>query len=251
MKKSNHQVEIIGAGWGRTGTSSLKAALEILGYPTYHMVENFKNKQAKFWTRAAKGEKVDFNECFDLPDVKYTATTDFPSAHFWREQLRQYPDAKVILTVRNADSWYNSCCKTIFNAMPHWPHNTLGMRIGMMLGLPTPNFREMVNLVVHEQALGGSVDEEEIKKRYNAHNEAVIRECPPEKLLVFEAKQGWEPLCKFLGKPIPDQPFPNLNNAEEFQVHLRLLEGAGYTALALAVLLPVAVAYAVQWRRSI
>ena len=98
---SQFEVQVIGAGWGRTGTASLKKALEILGYPCYHMFEVANHDHSLFWTRVADGEEYDFDEAFNLKAVQFTATVDFPSAPYWKEQLRRYPNAQVILSVRD------------------------------------------------------------------------------------------------------------------------------------------------------
>jgi hypothetical protein len=108
-------VEVIGAGWGRTGTLTLMTALEILGYnPCYHMVKVIDYQHAPFWTRAYNKQKYDFDEVFLSNKVR--ATCDFPSCYFWKEQMTKYPNAKVILTVRNPEKWYQSCmevCKLL------------------------------------------------------------------------------------------------------------------------------------------
>jgi hypothetical protein len=102
VNKTSDTIEVIGAGFGRTGTCSLKAALEILGYdPCYHMIENHKQKNNFFWIRAYDGESVDFDEVFLRCGKKYKASLDSPASTFWEEQLRQYPNAKVILTKPN------------------------------------------------------------------------------------------------------------------------------------------------------
>lgn len=249
---SSHQVEIIGAGWGRTGTASLKAALEILGYPTYHMVENIMRNQTVFWIRCAQGEKVDFNEVFDLPDTKFTATCDLPSAQYWQEQLAQYPNAKVILTVRKPESWFKSASETILTAMPAYPGCHWAVKIGLSFGLPTPRFAEMCQRVVVEQAFGGDLSKEHLLEAFEQHTKDVQASCPPDKLLTFDVAEGWEPLCAFLGKPVPSVPFPRVNNTVEFQVHTNYLKWTGYAAVAGAVLLPVAAAAgaAYLWHRK-
>jgi hypothetical protein len=142
-------VEVIGAGWGRTGTSSLKKALEILGYdPTYHMVEVHKNKDCDFWINAyEKKGPLDFEKVFNRPGKKYRANCDVPSATFWEEQLKQYPDAKVILTKRDAEKWYKSCSETILCMTPNYPGCSIGTKVMLLLGLPAPNFYRLSNLL--------------------------------------------------------------------------------------------------------
>lgn len=243
ISSSNHQVEVIGAGWSRTGTSSLKAPLEILGYPTYHMIENVQRNHTVFWIRVAMGEKVDFNECFDLPDKKYTATCDFPAAQYWQEQLARYPQAKVILTVRDPESWFKSISNTILPLMPAYPSCHWAVRLGLWFGLPTRRFAEMNHRVVVEQAFGGDLSKGHLIEAFEAHTKEVQRTCPAGRLLTFDVAQGWEPLCAFLGKPVPSVPFPNVNNTSDFQMVTLFLKAAGYAGVLLPMAAAVAVAY--------
>ena len=201
---TENKIEVIGAGWGRTGTSSLKEALEILGFPTYHMTEILANGPAhtSFWSHAAdnRSEKHDFPSVFK----NYRATCDFPSSVFWKEQLEAYPDAKVILTVRDAEKWYASCCQTIFRMSPDSPHTNIGIRTAMdAFGLPVRGLGPMIRKIITREALGDTWEKEKVIAAYVAHIQKVKDEVPPEKLLVFEISQGWGPLCTFLGVPVP------------------------------------------------
>ncbi|RYH07011.1 sulfotransferase family protein [archaeon] len=242
----SHKLEIVGASWGRNGTHSLKNALEILGYPCYHMVENIENGNSSFWIRLADGENVDFNEVFVTKNKKYTASTDVPSCTFWREQLQQYPDAKVILTVRDPERWYKSCMDTIFNMQASHPNCPWGVKVCLALGQPTPRFKEMLEKIVFQKTMKGDWSKENVIKQYLVHNEAVIRECPADKLLVFEVSEGWGPLCTFLNKPIPDQPFPHVNDTAHFQQMVRFVDGMGKAITAGAIVVPVVVAYLIN-----
>ena len=223
-------LEVIGAGFGRTGTSSLKAALEILGYQdTYHMTEVFNNDDQRFWSRVADKKKVDFNEVFKHNNFNYTASCDFPSAVYWREQLAQFPDAKVILTVRDPEKWYQSCCDTIFKVMPGSPFYLFGFAVRRMFN--TLGTVEMMKKVIVRDALRNNWNKESLIKSFQEHNAAVIAECPKDKLLVYEVSQGWEPLCKFLNKPIPNVPFPNVNDTPHFQKMIEVVNQQGYVIL--------------------
>ncbi len=227
-------MEVIGAGNGRTGTKTLKTALEILGYdPCYHMVEVMQNNHAKFWIKVADGEEYSFEEVFG--PKKYKASCDFPSAIYWREQLERYPNAKVILTARDPESWYKSCSDTIFRVMPNGPHSSFGVRMAMwVMGA----HHEMLSKVIVRDYFHNDMSKENVLKCYNDHNAKVIAECPKDKLLVFEVAQGWEPLCKFLDKPIPSVPFPRVNDTAEFQRIVFMLEAVGY-AITVALFLPL------------
>jgi hypothetical protein len=245
---TDFQVEVIGAGWGRTGTASLKKALEILGYPTYHMFENFVHKQDAFWIKVADKKEYNFNECFELEKVKFTATVDFPSSQYWREQLKQYPNAKVILSIRDPEKWYKSCLETIFCMIGGSPHMPWGIWICRQLNILSRLTTSMTFKVITRDALHCDYSKENVLKCFNEHNNAVIKECPPEKLLVYEVSQGWEPLCKFLNKPVPDVPFPHVNDTEEFRKRVVSFNRMGYMVLA-GAMLPV-VAYFVYGKKS-
>jgi len=205
----------------------LKEALEILGYQdTYHMSEVFKNSDQRFWTKVADSkEKIDFNEVLKHNGYNYTATCDFPSAGYWREQLDQFPDAKVILTIRDPEKWYKSCCETIFNVMPGNPARMWGIWFRRQFN--TLGSEEMLRKVISQDAFHNDFSKDAVIKSFNDHNATVIAKCPKDKLLVFEVSQGWEPLCKFLNKPIPNCPFPNVNDSAKFRASLEVMNNTG------------------------
>jgi hypothetical protein len=195
-------LKVIGAGLGRTGTMSLKVALEQLGYgPCYHMVEAFANmpESLKLWEAAARGEP-DWAAIF----AGYASTVDYPGCTFWRELLAEYPDAKVILTTRNPESWFDSVSKTIFGAYSR----------GSIANSPAAAFFEGTVFADFDQARMD--DLAYMTGFFERWNAAVITEVPPERLLVFEAKEGWPPLCEFLGVPVPDMPYPRVNSREDW-----------------------------------
>ncbi|HEY9762127.1 MAG TPA: sulfotransferase family protein [Trichocoleus sp.] len=199
-------LSIIGAGFGRTGTLSLKAALEMLGYgPCYHMIEVFAHPEhIDLWNAADEGE-FHWDEIFS----QFRATVDWPGCEFWQPLLEQYPDAKVILTLRDPDRWYESALKTIYG-ITHRPPSADASPIMHAQ-------QAMVAKMVWQKTFGGRfADREHAIAVFNAHNEAVKAAVPADRLLVFEVRQGWEPLCAFLDCPIPDAPFPNVNSTEEF-----------------------------------
>ena len=120
-------IKVVGAGFGRTGTSSFKEAMKILGMNCYHMLDNMKHKDSLFWLRAAEGEEVNFDDVFGRDVEQYQASVDNPSSMCWQEQLKQYPNAKVILTYRDFEGWYRSCKDTIFKMMPNSPYCPAGV----------------------------------------------------------------------------------------------------------------------------
>lgn len=192
-------LKVIGAGFGRTGTMSLKLALEQLGFgPCYHMVEVFKNPEApKWWIDAADG-KPDWPKIFN----GYNATVDWPNCTFYAELAAFYPEAKVILTERDPEAWFKSTQETIFpNQVPPDTGQPFDTMVRKVIA-PLFDFR----MREHDHVI-------DVFKRHNAE---VRRRIPAERLLVYEVAQGWEPLCKFLGVPVPATPMPKTNTTEEF-----------------------------------
>jgi len=190
-------LKIIGAGLGRTGTMSLKFALEHIGFgPCYHMIEFMAHipEHLPKWLDVIDG-RPDWDAVFD----GYAATVDYPGCTYWRELVARWPAAKVILTTRNPDSWFESANETV-----------LGSRMRNMLG-QSPIARFMEATVSSD--FGDRTDDRAFMTDYfERWNEAVIAEVPPDKLLVFEARDGWEPLCEFLGVPVPPEPYPRVNS---------------------------------------
>ena len=209
-------LQVIGAGFGRTGTASLKAALETLGFgPSYHMFEFMEHPEhARYWELALAGKPVPWDELFR----GYRATVDWPGCTFYQELMAAYPGAKVILSVRDPERWFESARKTIFTA----PRG--GARTLFQL-LTTPRMWRSVRFVyrlLRRRTFGGKEQNSaHATAVFAAHNEAVKRTVPPERLLVYEVKEGWEPLCRFLGVPVPPVPFPHVNDAETFQENMQ------------------------------
>lgn len=200
-------LSVISAGFGRTGTMSLKLALEHLGFgPCHHMIEVIENGEAQvpLWNAALAGTP-DFGAIYD----GYNSAVDWPTAAFWQETAEAYPEAKIILSTRSAESWYSSISETILAtvwAPETWPPQA------------TEWFR-MVTKVL-ERSFGGAKDKDSLIAAFNAHEAEVKATIPAERLLVHSAKDGWEPLCAFLGKPVPDTPYPRTNSKEEFFQHM-------------------------------
>jgi hypothetical protein len=215
-------LKVIGAGWGRTGTESLKLALEQLGFDKcYHAYELLNNpEQTIYWEQLQRGEKTDYDALFE----GYQAAVDYPVCYHYRQLMEQYPDAKVILTVRNPAHWYSSAAKTIF-VKPE----PAKVRLLWFLGLFSKRLGYIYRITKNAQSfLFGHVwknqtsDKAAMMEFFNSWNEEVIRTVPPDRLLVYEVKQGWEPLCNFLNVPVPYTPFPKANDHINF--HQRLDE---------------------------
>lgn len=206
-------LKVIGAGFGRTGTMSLKLALEQLGFgPCYHMAEVMTRPgHDTMWLALARGEASDWRPILE----GFNATVDWPSAYFWRQLAADNPDAKIILTLRDPEAWYRSAAATIFGRMLDFE----ALRATNDMEAIDPARRrhmEMVNTIIVKNTFGGSLDKENAIRVFTAHNEAVRREVPPERLLVYETGQGWEPLCRFLGVATPEAPYPRVNTTDDF-----------------------------------
>lgn len=200
-------IEVIGAGFGRTGTLSLKLALEQLGFDKcYHMFEVFQNPpHVEVWEQATQGEPVDWRALYE----GYRATVDWPSCNFWEIQLREFPDAKVILSERDPDAWYDSVMNTIYPS---------SMKARESDDPMVRRCAEMAFELIWDGTFHGRVeDREHAIDVYEAHIDYVKAHAPRDRLLVFEAAQGWEPLCRFLGRPVPSEPYPRVNTTEEFR----------------------------------
>jgi hypothetical protein len=240
-------MKIIGAGFGRTGTASIKAALETLGFsPCYHMTEVFANPEhAEFWRAAWRGEPVHWDRILG----GYEATVDWPACTFYAELMERYPEAKVLLSVRDPERWYESTRSTIYELgriSTGSPFSRLSFAFFFLLAFGTFNTGQ--GPMTEEIVWGGTFDGKFEDKRhaidvFNRHNEEVRRRVPQEQLLVYEVKEGWGPLCEFLGVEEPDTPFPRLNDAAEMRrrmVGVRALSVAVPTASALLILATLA-----------
>jgi hypothetical protein len=212
-------LHVVGAGFGRTGTTSLKAALERLGLgPCHTMLELFSRPdQIPVWQRASRGEPVDWAEVY----AGYGSSVDWPGARFWRDIAAAFPTAKIILTTRDPKAWYRSAYDSIYAAS--------------MRPLPEsgadPAFEALWHMsreVVWDGVFDGRFDDEEHAIRvYEENNRRVIEEADPDRLLQFTVTDGWEPLCEFLGLSVPDEPFPHVNDKAAFATRIEEKRTAG------------------------
>jgi hypothetical protein len=203
-------IEVIGAGWGRTATNSLKLALERLGYGVcHHMWEvgHDPGRLVPLWNAALDGEP-DWPALFE----GNRSAVDWPVAAFWSELADYYPEAKVILTTRSAESWCASISETILQV------------IGDPEQVPEP-VRPMVRMArrVVTRSIGEDWSAETLKQRFLDHEQDVKSTLAPGRLLVFAPSEGWEPICNFLGKSVPDEPFPRTNHRSEFFANMEEL----------------------------
>lgn len=191
-------LSVIGAGFGRTGTESMKLALEQLEFgPCHHMKEVISDpEQLKIWRAIAKGDEPNWDEAF----AGFNSAVDWPSAYFWRELSVCYPEAKLLLTLRSPESWYASMEKTIFRSLSEsTDRDSVGIRL------------------IAERVFGGRIgDRAHAIATYERNTAEVQAAFGADRLLTYNIGDGWEPLCRFLGKPIPDTPYPRTNSAKEF-----------------------------------
>jgi hypothetical protein len=209
-------MRLIGAGLPRTGTLSQKVALEMLGLaPCYHMVNVLMNlDEAQVWRRALDGEQA-WDEIFD----GFQATVDWPGSFFYKELVDAYPDAKVFLSVRDADAWERSMRDTIWGI---FYGDTLTRDLSCARARVDPKwdgYLEMMKEMWKQSGLidqGADTSSESMKNAMERFNEEVQQTVPADRLLVWSVSDGWEPLCEFLELPVPDTPFPHLNDSKEF-----------------------------------
>jgi hypothetical protein len=240
-------LELIGAGFGRTGTWSTKAALNLLGLNCYHMSEVILNKEnkshLKFWRKVANtppGSQHDWEQVF----AKYRASVDNPGCCVWRELMVAYPNAKVLLTLhpRGPEAWYESTKDTIYFTETLWQWRVLEWL--------TPfgwNFGDMSRKLIWRRSLQGTMsNKQKAIARYTAYIDEVKAAVPPERLLIFKVDQDWEPLCNFLGVPKPNTEFPNVNDRAAIKKTIREVITGMYFVLgayALAIIIILYIAY--------
>jgi hypothetical protein len=196
-------LKVIGAGFGRTGTDSMREALTILGFgPCHHMFEVIQNEtQKQRWRALVQGAAPDWESLFE----GYNSCVDWPSAYYWRELAAAYPQAPVILTYRSPESWWESFEKTL---LPGIANSTDPQSLGLAL-------------IAAKVFGGGMADRAKAIAAYEENARNVIAAIPASRLLVFRLGDGWEPLCHHLGVAVPEQPYPSRNSTSDFQVHIK------------------------------
>jgi hypothetical protein len=195
-------LKVVGAGLGRTGTNSLKLALErLLGEPCYHMIEVFAHPDhVAMWHQAALGNMPDWDALFE----GYGAAVDWPAAAYWKPQSEAYPDALILLSTRDSESWWKSCDNTIFQVFRSADDK-----------MP-PDWTAMVT-EMFTQFAGGPLEKDRAIAAFERHNDNVRATAPPDRLLEWQAGDGWEPICRALGVDVPDEPFPHVNTTADFR----------------------------------
>jgi len=217
-------MKVIGSGFGRTGTLSLKYALEELGVgPCFHMEEVLRHRRRQVgpWHDVALGRGADWNTIFK----GYNSTVDYPASVVYRDLMEVFPEAKIVHTVRDPDDWYESTYETIYQGdtlLPRWLRRILPV---------TDRWVEMVDLLVWERLFDGRFEDRAYAiERYEEWTDEVIATVPPERLLVFEVTDGWGPLCEFLGLLQPDTAFPRANDRATMLKRFRRVRAASRAA---------------------
>jgi hypothetical protein len=193
-------LKLIGAGLGRTGTKSMQTALNILGLgPCHHMVEVFAHPESiPLWIEAGAG-RGDWDKIFE----NYQSAVDYPSAHYWKQIAAHYPDAKVLLTERDADQWFDSTQATIFS-----PANEAMLTGDSPFAAFFASFASEIQPHLHDRAY--------MTAMFRRHVAEVKATIDPKRLLVYQVGEGWDRLCAFLGVPVPNEPYPSENSRQEF-----------------------------------
>lgn len=205
-------LKIIGAGMGRTGTASLKVALESLNFGNcYHMSEVLKHPESTVdWISAAEGNP-DWEKIFN----GYSTTVDNPGCNFWKELADYYPNAKVILTIRDPESWYNSTNETIHS-------------VEFAQFIKNSPFGEMIQKTIWNVMDNRMQDKDYMIDFFQNRTAEIENVIAPERLLVYRVSEGWAPLCEFLEVPVPAIEFPRINSREETKQMLAdMLESGG------------------------
>jgi len=189
----------VGAGLGRTGTMSLQRALErLLAQPCYHMLEVFRRPQdVAVWHRALQGQMPDWYSLF----AGYGAAVDWPVAAFWKEISTAFPDAIVVLSLRDPQAWWSSASATIFQSLSRLEDDR----------------RLMIEDLFRSRFTPSLADKDACIAAYERHVAEVRKDAPPQRLVEWHPRQGWEPLCAALRMPVPDEPFPHENTTSDFK----------------------------------
>ena len=197
-------LRVVGAGWGRTGTSSLALALEtLLGAPCYHMREVYAHPEhVPIWQNATFGKMPNWQEFF----AGYAAAVDLPPAFFWFELAEAFPDAIVLLSVRDPEAWWDSASQTIFKVDES--------------STVSDEYKAMTQAVYTALGLANRQDRDAAIAAADVHNARVREVVPSDRLLIWQVGDGWAPICEALDLPVPDKPFPHTNTREEFQTRL-------------------------------
>jgi len=199
-------LKVVGAGLGRTGTNSLKLALEkLLDGPCYHMYEAARrDPDTPVWERAVRGEAVEWTTFLE----DYVASVDWPACAFWEQIQAANPQSFVLLSTReSAHAWWESMQHTIIPRLHQ----------AAVDEPETTRRREMMKALMRERFTADWTEREPAIAAYDRHGAQVRRTVARERLIDWRTGDGWEPICAALALPVPDEPFPHVNTAAEFR----------------------------------
>jgi hypothetical protein len=225
-------VKVIEAGFGRTGTMSLKVALETLGFdPCYHMTEVFAHPEhTGFWISAWRGEPADWDGVLG----GYEAAVDWPACSFYEDLMERHPAAKVILSVRDPERWYESVRNTIYElsvVVPRHPIYRIGYKLVSLFVFRGSGDVDLADEIIWQGTFDGRFEDKNYAiEVFERHNAEIRQRVPGVRLLVYDVKAGWGPLCEFLGVEVPDEPFPRTNDTAEMRRRLRAVKVISITA---------------------
>jgi hypothetical protein len=225
-------VKVIGAGFGRTGTMSLKVALETLGFdPCYHMTEVFAHPEhTGFWISAWRGEPADWDGVLG----GYEAAVDWPACSFYEDLMERHPAAKVILSVRDPERWYESVRNTIYElsvVVPRHPIYRIGYKLVSLFVFRGSGDVDLADEIIWQGTFDGRFEDKNYAiEVFERHNAEIRQRVPGVRLLVYDVKAGWGPLCEFLGVEVPDEPFPRTNDTAEMRRRLRAVKAISIAA---------------------
>ena len=230
---------------------SLKAALEKLGFgPCYHMTEVFAHPEhAEFWVSAWRGERVDWDGV--LGD--YEAAVDWPACTFYAELMERHPDARVILNIRDPERWYESVRNTLYElsvVVPRHPLYRIGYTLVSLVVFRGSRRFNLADEIIWQGTFDGRFeDEAHATEVFGRHNAEVKLRVPDDRLLVYDVRQGWGPLCDFLGVDEPDEPFPHTNDTAQMRRRLRGIKAVS-VALPLILTLSIPAAFVLLRRHN-
>jgi hypothetical protein len=211
-------MKVIGVGFGRSGTLSLKTALEQLGAgPCFHMLDlidgGSQSRDLPYWVRIANGAPVDWHEVF----ATWQSTVDWPACTLWRELVDAFPEATVLLNVRDFDAFYESCQNTLLAVKRA---ALAGELAPDMQRMPPPELWLVIEKLVWQGDFQGRFEDKEwIRAMYEERIATIKASVPADRLVVWNlGVDGWEPLANALGVPVPDAPFPRMHDTNEFRL---------------------------------
>jgi hypothetical protein len=215
-------MQLLGVGFGRTGTMSLKGAIEELGFPCFHMIDLItgenRDRDLPYWIKIANDEPVDWDEVFE----PWEATVDWPAASRWEQLIDAFPDAAVLLNYRDFDGWYKSVENTILAVKQAARAGEL--REDANREGPKPELWGVIEQLIWQGDFQDKFEDREwVRQMYFDRMETIKSTVPSNRLIVWElGTDGWEPICEALGVDVPDKPFPRLHDTNEFRTEFGL-----------------------------